>query len=267
MVKSQYGKKKFRGKKKYVPKKRSDAQVKKLAKSAISSMKPMKMFMIDALNQTPNLGSNPWFCVLPYDIPGSAASGTSGDVNRNSDQTWVHRTSGFFEAQMNPLCLNPVEVRKLCGWYKGSAKPNDSANSSFSVTHLATSFPNRLERYDRDNWKINEDKTWTVLPHQIYDQNSGDSSTVALRANWKPLQIKCNYNLNRVVRYTDGTDHGAGLGVKDGGLQTNGAYHVGWIPFIGIQLRCPNQSFTDYSGSNPSPNLDYKFTTYFKDNQ
>lgn len=255
-----------RNNKKNVPRKRSDAVVKKLAKQAMSSMKPMKMFINDGINQAPSLASNPWFCILPYDIPGSSAAGSSGDVNRNSDQTWIHRCSGILEAQFSNLTINPVEVRKMCGWYKGSAKPNDVANSAFGVAHLGTSFPTRLTRYDSDNWKIIEDKNFTVMPHQIYDSAAGNAGTAALRANWKPLTLKCNFNLNKVVRYTDGTDAGAGITVKDGGLQQNGAYHVGWIPFIGIQLRCPTQAFTDYQGSNPSPTLDYKFTTYFKDN-
>lgn len=258
-----YGNKKnFNRKRKYVPRKRSDAKVKKLAKSAMASMKPMKRFMNDGINQSPNISSNPWFCILPYNIPGGSAGSASGDIYRNSDQTWIHKCAGFVEAQFNTLTINPVEVRKMCGWYKGSAKPNDTANSAFSSTHLASSFPNRLTRYDPDNWKIIEDKTFTVCPYQLYSSD-GDGDD---RANWKPLQLKCNFKLNKVVRYTDGTDAGNGLNVKDGGIQQNGAYHVGWIPFIGIQLRCPDQAFTDYQGSNPSPKLDYKFTTYFKDN-
>ena len=40
---------------------------------------------------------------------------------------------------------------------------------------------------------------------------------------------------------------------------------VGWVPFMALQMRCPDNDFTGASGNNPAPKIDYKFTTYFKD--
>lgn len=246
---------------------RTDKQVKILAKQAVNSMKPMKRYANDANDQRYNLSTTNWIMIQPYFIGGGPNNSTSAENIRLSNQIWVHRTSGIHWIRIPDTCLYPVEIRKMCGWWKGSTDGQQASINNFSASHLTTSFPNRSKRYDPDNFKIIEDKSWTVMPHQIFDSTSGDTAsedtglTNANRAVWKPIQIKCNFNINKKVRYSDVYDS-----ASDEPLNQSASLSVGWKPFIGIQVRCPEQQFTDLQGNNPSPVWDSKFTTYFKDN-
>lgn len=248
-------------------KKRTDKRVKQLAKSAVASMKPMKKLASDAINQQYDLSSTNWIMIQPYYIGGGPNNSGSAENTRLSNQVWHHRTSGIHWIRIPPTCLYPVEVRKMCGWFKGSADPTDATINAFSAATLTQSFPNRSRRYDSDNFKIIEDKSWTVMPHQIFDSTSGDTAAEDTgvsnmnRAVWKDIVVKCNFNTNRVVRYTD-----SNINTSEEGLVASAAMSVGWKPFIGIQLVCPEHAFTDEYGNNPSPIWDSKFTTYFKDN-
>lgn len=257
------GKRRVNRKKKYIPRKRSDKRVKVLAKQAVNSMKPMKRWSQDNVNQVYDMSSNQWFCIKPAALAGGGANSGSAENVRLSNQAWIHRCSGIFHVKINPLTLYNVEIRKMCGWYKGGTGNYDQPANQFGITHLQNSFPHRLKRYDPDNFKIIEDRTWDVTPKMIYDSNGSDDQTLSepMRAVWSPQQIKCNFKFNRVFRYTDDVDNNA-----EEGLAQNGIQQVGWIPFIAIQLRCPDQAFTAPTGNNPAPMLDYKFTTYFKDN-
>lgn len=254
-------------KKKYQKRKRSDTRVKTLAKQAVNSMKPMKKLAVDAVNQQYDLSSNSWIMIQPYFIGGGPNNSGSAENTRLSNQVWHHRTSGIHWIRIPPTCLYPVEVRKMCGWFKGSSDATDASINSFSALALTSSFPNRTRRYDSDNFKIIEDKSWTVMPHQIFDNTSGTSTGEETglsndnRAVWKDIQVKCNFATNRVVRYTDSA-------INDGeeGLVSSAGMSCGWKPFIAVQLICPESAFTDEYGNNPSPIWDSKFTTYFKDN-
>lgn len=248
-------------KKKFVKKTRSDARVKKLAIQAVNSQKVMKRFPNDGLNFQNPSASNEWVCFLPTDIGASGPTAVNQDISRLTNSTWIQRMSGIIDVQIPQTCHSPVEVRKMCGWYKGSSKPNDPQNSSFGATHLQQSFPSRLTRYDNDNFKIVDDINFSVSPHQqLYNPDTETKESL-----WKPFKIKCSMRLNRTFNYTDANDSAAGTNLRDG-LVLNGAYLVGWVPFIAIQMRCPQQAFTAPTGSNPRPVWDYKFTTYFKDN-
>jgi len=252
----------------YRKKTRSNAQVKKLAKQAVNSMKPMKRFSQDNINEVYNLSSNQWFMLRPTAVPGAGANSLQAENSRLSNQCWIHRCSGIFHVKINPSTLYNVEFRKMCGYYKGGTGTYDTSPINFNITHLHNSFPHRNKRYDPDNFKIIEDKTWDMTPKMIFDSSSGDSISEDTglsndnKAVWAPLQIKCNFNFNKVFRYTDADDADA----EGEALQQNGISQVGWVPFIAIQMRCPDQAFTDAQGNNPAPMLDYKFTTYFKDN-
>lgn len=256
---------------KYAKKTRSDAQVKRLAAQVVGSQKIMKRFPNDATNSSPNLSTyngNPWLLFQPTNIDGVGDSGTQADILRQTNEAWINRMSGILHIQFSKLTVNMVEIRKLCGWYKGSTNAADPGITGLTAHHLKTSFPDRIQRYDPDNWKILHDKTFSVCPHSIYDSSGSDNSagTEPMRAIWKPVTLKCNMKLNKVFRWTDYDDAGHGTGTADG-LVSQGSLLAGsWYPFIAVQIRCPDQDFTAVSGSNPSPVLDYKFTTYFKDN-
>ena len=261
-----------RGKARKGKKLRSDARVRQLARQAISAQKELKMHKDDMVNQAPNLQANSgggWVCWQPTYISGGLPNAQSSDAIRMTNETWIRNFAGIANIQMSSLTINPVEIRVLKGYYKGSATPNATVPNAFltgGASHLSSSFPNRMVRYDKDNWKILEDKFFTVVPLQIYDSSGSDDSVgnEPMRAVWKAVNIKTNFRLNRVYRYTDQNDSNE----TGDTLQVNPAYLAPgtWIPFFAIQCRCPSSQFTDYQGVNPSPTWDTKFTTYFKDN-
>lgn len=262
---------KYRRNRRYKPKKRNDARVKALARQAVGSLKPMKSFAQDGLNQTFDLSTLSWIMFRPYDVPGEGPTANHIGHYRQTNNIWVNRFSGIAHINVNPLTKQPVEIRQMCGWYKGTSKPNDPPIVAFTATHLQNSFPNRLRRYDSSNFKIVEDKTFTVTPKMIYDSNGSDDSVggESMLAVWNPLTLKCNFKINRKVEFTDYDDDltgGTGGGNADD-FNPAGDVHLGWVPFVAFQFRCPNQAFTSLMGSNPSPQWDYKFTTYFKDNE
>ena len=168
-------KKKYRPRKKqYKKKARSDKRVKQLAKQAVNSMKPMKRYPNDVNDSQYNLNSTNWVVIQPAYIGGGPNNSSSAENIRLSNQIWLHRTSGIHWIRIPDTCLHAVEIRKMCGWYKGSTDATSAAINQFSAAHLTSSFPNRSKRYDPDNFKIIEDKCWTVMPHAIYDSSSGD---------------------------------------------------------------------------------------------
>lgn len=253
--------KKYKNKKKG---RRTDKQIKKLARSAIASMKPMKRVAFDNLNMREDMSSNQWIVWQPTFIAGNAG-GSDQENTRMSNQCWIQRCSGIVNIQPSTQTLHPIEIREMCGWYKGSTSGTQAAINSFNAGHLNTSFPNRLTRYDPDNFKIIKDRFFTVCPRQIYDSSSGDSTgenSHVLNDNlavWAPVTIKCTFKLNKVFRYSDATDGGG-----EESLVTDAGSQVGWKPFIALQLRCPNHNWNTMT--HPAPLIDSKFTTYFKDN-
>lgn len=246
---------------------RTDARVKTLAKQAVNSMKPMKRLAFDSNDTQISLANNQWYMWQPAYIGGGPANSTSAENVRLSNQIWLHRFSGIAHIQIQDKTMKAVEVRKMCGWYKGSTDATDASIQGFGIAHLHTSFPNRIKRYDPDNFKILEDRTWTATPKFIYDSTSGEGAAEGSglqndnRSIWSPMTVKCNWNLNRVFRYSGSNDN-----QSEESLHASAATLVGWKPFFAIQIRCPQQAFTDITGNNPSPVIDYKFTSYFKDN-
>lgn len=229
---------------------------------ALGSLKPMKRHPFDTNNTKVQTNSSPWILVKPYAIPGTTTINAAGaNERRLSDQIWVQRCSGFYNLQIDAKTTNEVEIRKIVGWYKGSTSGADKAINVLNTQVLATDFPTRLSRYDPDNYKIIEDKSWTSHPISIYNGASapGDANTPI--AVWKSQMIKANFNFGRTVRFSDSVEHDDGDPVLAIGSS------VGWAPFIALQVRCPTLDFTGPSGggNNPSPAVDTKFTTYFKD--
>ena len=177
MPKKSYRPRRRPNRKRFVKRKRSDARVKKLALQAVNAQKVMKRFPNDGLNfQNPNPAGNSWLCFIPTDIGASGTTSAQQDISRLTNETWIQRMSGIMDIQIGETTIKPVEFRKMCGWYKGSAKPNDPQNSAFNSAHLQSSFPTRLTRYDPDNFKIIEDKSWSVTPKLVYDNNGSDAN-------------------------------------------------------------------------------------------
>lgn len=232
---------------------------KKQIVAAMGSLKPMKRHPADAQNSQVQTNTAPWLIIHPYHIQGAPTVGaTNTNENRLSDQVWVNRCSGYFNVQIGAFTTNEVEFRKLCGWYKGSQDSSDHAINAFNAVVLTNHIPNRLTRYDPDNYKIVEDKSWTSMPKFVYNGASEPGEDNVPVAVWQSQMIKCNFRFNRTVRFSDDTEN-------DDSNPVLGAQAVGWHPFMALQIRCPSQDFTGTTGNNPSPKVDSKFTTYFKD--
>ena len=193
----------------------------------MGSLKPMKRHPSDTQNTQVQTNTAPWLLVNPYHIQGAPTIGaTDTNQNRLSDQVWVQRCSGYFHIQIDAKTTNEVEFRKLCGWFKGSQDASDHTINAFSATQLTNHFPTRLGRYDPDNYKIVEDKSWTSMPRFIYNGASEPGESNSPIAVWPSQMVKCNMNFNRSVRFSDTNEN------DDSDPTLSAAMPVGWKPLL-----------------------------------
>ena len=249
--------------------KANTTQMRRVAHQVARSLIPQKRMPNDGTHTLDEVGDPHGVLIKPYFIVlNDTLNNTDEKHKRNGDQIWVNRTSGIFHVEIPATCVNRVDVRHICGWYKGTGAvgavggPN-GLDSSLSASGIEEAFSNRLARYDPANWKIITDRTFSRMPHQIYDLNGSDDRTAAgmmpldelMVGVWKPITVKCNFRFNKKFKYADGKQG------DDSELATSGESLVGWKPFIYLQVRCPEQP---WNTGNELP-ISYKFTTYFKD--
>jgi len=257
-----YGKKRNRNRKKPV---KSTAMY-KIAKKANYDMIPKKYHLYDGTVSLNDYQAPPGVLIMPTEIPSNQYVGNqgTGDLSkRNTNNIYLERTSGVFNIRPFPTMVNPLHVRKVCGWWKGvstTTADGPHTNDSLSATSLHSTFSDRLARYDPANYKILEDKFFTIVPHSIYDQNGSDNANLSepMRAIWKPTLVKCNFACHRRFTYADGKQSG-----QDDEIDVSGSQVMGWKPFIFLQVFSPDQQYTP----TEKVDIDYKFTSYFKDVQ
>lgn len=230
-------------------------------------MIPMKRHPFDGTSNLNDSATGPdSLLIQPTYIAANDYSGAydaDEKIKRNTDSIYLERCSGIFNFTPPATCINPVVVRHVCGWWKGTpvASTDGPASSvaALSATNIQATFSSKLQRYDPDNYKIVTDRQFTITPHQIFDLNGSDDATGAevMTAIWKPQTLKCNFKFHRKFRYTNGKQK------DDTEIDNDGGHLVGWKPFIFLYVRAPNQQ---WSGANVLP-IDYKFTSYFKDVQ
>jgi len=235
-------------------------QVEKIARQVAYKQIPLKLKTFDINNGGDTItNSTPWTVIKPLFIDYGVQN-----YQRNQDHIYAERCSGFFNVSVNSKTTNAVEIRELCGFYKGTSDPGGVSQANFGSTTLTTDLSKKSSRWDRDNYMITHDKSYDWMPTQVYNEGGAGEQNQPIGI-WRSKMIKLNLPLYRRFEYSNTTEGGAGDAVE--GLIASSNVPMGWQPFLAVQLRCPASNFTGSGGNNPSPDVDSKFTTYFKDLQ
>lgn len=231
----------------------------KIARQVAYKMIPKKLNYTEGQDQGPGLITNatPWLMVQPAFL-----NQGYDNISRLGDQVYIEKCSGFFNVSFSTSTTNRVEIRELVGYYKGATDASDKNIADFDSNTLATMLPNKMASWDRDNFLIKHDKSYDLMPQQVYNAGAGDGVNQP-QGIWRSKRIGLTHHLYRKFRYTNDSKGGAGDTVE--GTYASSNHPVGWKPFIAIQVRCPDQDFTGATGSNHGPFIDYKFKTEFKD--
>ena len=238
-------------------------QMTRIAKKVAFNMIPTKRFPNDGSTLLSSNSPNS-ILIKPYFIPAADAlvSGHDENQRRMTNNIWINRTSGFVRILPPATCVNALDIRIVCGYYKGAGAVIGSnagpqgTDSALSATHIYEVFASNMGRYDPSNFKIVSDRSSIHMPQQIFDvDGSGQSSTMT--ALWRPVERKCNMRFNRRFTYSDGKQN------DDSETTSSGENVDGWKPFIWIYAKAPDQQWDQGNQCD----IEYKFTTYFKDLQ
>lgn len=232
----------------------------KIARQTAYKLIPTKIKADEATDWHYQTNSTPWIVIKPATINW----GDTTNYLRASDSVFIEKCNGFFNLSFSSNTINRVEVRELMGFYKGNTDPSQHGTADFNSTRLATDLPNKMSSWDRDNYFIKHDKKYDLMPEQLYGDNNEDA--VTNRALWRSKNIRLSLPLYRKFRYTDNKEGANSQEVVEGTFSAIDE-PMGWIPFIALQVRCPDQDFTGGTGANAGPYLDYQFRTTFKDLQ
>lgn len=237
----------------------TEAQVAKIARKTAYQMIPRKINYTNGEDVGPGVitNANPWFIIQPAFI-----NQGYDNVSRLGDQVFIEKCTGYFNVSFSTNTTNRVEIRELVGFYKGSTDASDKNVADFDAGTLRDHLPNKLSSWDRDNFYIKHDKSYDLMPRQVYNAGDGDAGNVP-QGIWASKRIALSQYLYRKFRYTNITEGGDGDTVE--GVFAASNHPVGWKPFLALQVRCPDQDFTNSTGSNPGPYVDYQFRTMFKD--
>ncbi len=231
----------------------------RIARQVAYRMIPKKINYDEGTDVAVQTNTSPWLVIQPAFID------QGFDNNeRMGDQVYIEKCSGFFNISFSTQTINRVEVRELVGFFKGSTDPAEKNIADFSANELNNALPNKMSSWDRDNFMIKHDKSYDLMPRQVYNAGDGDAANEP-QGIWASKRIPLTHYLYRKYRYTNTTEGGTGDLVE--GTLAASNHPIGWKPFIALQIRCPDQNFTGSSGSNAGPYVDYKFKTLFKDLQ
>lgn len=237
----------------------SAKQAEKIALKTAYSLIPRKFNYTEATDYGPGsiTNSSSWVMISPAFLDQGL-----DNIKRAGDQVYIEKCGGFFNLSFNTATTNRVEVRELVGFFKGATDPSQKNIADFSALTLQTHLPNKMSSWDKDNFYIKHDKSYDLMPQQVYNAGAGNGSNIP-QGIWRSKRIPLTQFLYRKFRYTNSHEGGAGDTVE--GAYASSNHPVGWKPFIALQVRCPDQDFTGATGNNPGPYIDYKFKTAFKD--
>lgn len=237
----------------------SAKQAEQIALKTAYSLIPRKLNYTEGTDYGPGqiTNSSSWIMVQPALLD----HGTD-NITRAGDQVYIEKCSGFFNLSFSTTTTNRIEVRELVGFFKGSTNAQDKNIADFSPSTLHAHLPTKMSSWDRDNFYIKHDKSYDLMPQQVYNAGTGTGNNIP-QGIWRSKRIPLSSFLYRKFRYTNTQEGGAGDTVE--GVFASSNHPVGWKPFIALQVRCPDQDFTGATGSNPGPYIDYKFKTAFKD--
>ena len=239
----------------------SKKQAEKIALKTAYSLIPKKINYTEGSDIGPGVitNANPWFIIQPAFI-----NQGFDNITRLGDQVFIEKCSGYFNLSFSTNTTNRVEVRELVGYYKGSTDASAKNIADFDSGTLRDLLPNKMSSWDRDNFYIKHDKSYDLMPRQVYNAGDGDGGNIP-QGIWASKRIPLTHHLYRKFRYTNITQGGDGDTVE--GVHAASNHPVGWKPFLALQVRCPDQDFTNSTGSNAGPYVDYQFKTMFKDMQ
>ena len=240
--------------------------VEKIARQTAYAMIPKKINWQEGTDFGPGVVNNasPWILVQPAYLDFN----TGNNYSREGDSVFIEKCTGVFNLSFSSATVHRVEVRELVGFFKGDTTASAKSIQDFNLNKLTQDLPKKLSNWDRDNYFITHDKSYDLMPHQIYNAGDPDEDNRATGV-WKSRQIRLGHYLYRKYNYSNSTT-GQGSGASDGvegdyADAPDNNHPMGWKPFIALQVRCPEQDFTSGTGSNPGPYVDYKFKTMFKD--
>lgn len=238
----------------------SKNQVERIARQQAYRLIPKKLSTNEATDWHYHTNTTPWLVIKPATINW----GDTQNYLRASDSVFIEKCNGFFNISFSNSTINRVEIRELMGWYKGNTDASQHGTADFNSTRLTTDLPNKMSSWDRDNYFIKHDKKYDMVPQQLYAEDMEDGTTN--KAVWKSKNIRLTLPMYRKFRYTDNHEGGATQEVVENTFSAIDE-PMGWIPFIALQVRCPDQDFTGSGGANAGPYVDYQFRTTFKDLQ
>lgn len=203
--------------------------------------------------------ANKWLAFQPLNLD---LSGNNDESNRENSMIYAMNYRLKLLVEPHPESTDPFYLRVVMGYAKGSNNYGESSglqipSNMVQSSNLNVVLPNHFSDFDKDDWKILQDKVMRIHPRQIYDSSSGVSPgessglTNDNRALWGSIRKTFNFKFNRKYRFE---------GVTGGSL-------VGWYPFCAIQLdRTPfGAAFTGNAGNTPSPLVTYESQLYFKE--
>lgn len=203
--------------------------------------------------------ANKWLAFQPLNLDLSASN---SENNRENNMIYALNYRLKLLIEPHPESMDPFYIRMVMGYAKGSnnygegqglTQPSNMVQSS----NLNAILPNHFTEFDKDDWKILQDRVVRIHPRQIYDSTSQTSVgeqaglTNDNRALWGNVKKTFNFKFNRKYRFEG----------------TSGGTLVGWYPFCAVQLdRTPfGQAFTGNQGAVPSPLVTYESQLYFKE--
>lgn len=233
------------------------AVIKKTAKTVALSFKETKRHQEVSTAGTEMWdNTTKWIVFRPLELDRST---TDSETQRQSNHIYMLNCRLRIDIETNPISVSPYFLRFVLGWAKGdvSYPVQKTPLEMCTATAFTTAAANHYSDFDKDDYKIISDQLIRVTPKQIFDQTSYQTTGEATglsndnRGLWPQVTRNFNFKFNRRYKYE---------GDSSGEL-------VGWHPFIAIQLDRTKfgNAHTGPTGSNPSPNMTYELTSYFKD--
>ena len=205
-----------------------------------------------------------WYIFNPLML-NRVSNATPSETDRQTNQIFARNTRAEFQFIPSKRCIQGIQVRIACGWFKGD---DNKGTQGLVSNDLKTIYPDvhtllqTKQNAATADFKWNYSKVYTMMPRQIYDEDTeeGDHTGAdrVLVALWYPRTIKYNFKFNRKHTY-EGAD----------GDSLNG-----WNPIICLQCK-PLEGGTAFTrptlpaspdvGVNPGPRIHSNMTTYFSD--
>lgn len=205
-----------------------------------------------------------WYFFSPLTM-NRVSNAAPSEKDRQSDNIFAKNTRAEFQFIPSKRCIQGIQIRACYGYFKGD---DNVGTQGLTTTILKAIYPDihtklqTKENVATADFKWNYQRTYTMIPRQIYDEDTeeGDHTGAdrVLVALWTPKTIKLNMPYNRRQSYES----------------ADGDSLNGWNPIIAIQCK-PLEGGTGFTrptlpasadvGVNPGPRIHSSMVTYFTD--